>query len=137
MCNRNARQPYRLHLPLSSLKCIHLYGHLTRLRRMEPALLVPSLDILLHIVRQLQRYSQALVIKPHNALWQQIRILRISHRSAGQRLAGDAWEGTPFSTEMVLGSEENGDEDFDDTLGFDAIRGSATVVFVGEVEAAG
>ena len=66
-------------------------------------------------------------------------IFRIPDRGALDGLARDARESAPLGAQVVLGGEEDGDEDLDDALGLGAVGGTGMWVVVGggEVEAAG
>ena len=100
---------------------------------MKPPSIEPLFDILLHEERQLQHQPQSPIIAPIQPLWQQITILgrqsSVPRGGIDCRSGNDV--GAPAGAEMVLGGVEDGDEDADDTLGFDAV-GEGRAVGVGE-----
>ena len=89
---------------------------------MEPASVIPALDVLFHKKRKLQRYPNAFVVQPDQPRRYQVAVLCVQGslpRRSQCRARNDT--GAPVCAEMVLRGEEDGGEDPGNAFGVCAV----------------
>ena len=110
------------HSPVRVHQSIQLGRHLARLRSVEPASVITTLDVLFHEKRKLQRDPHALVVQADQPWRYQIAVLCVQGglpRRSQCRARNDT--GAPICAEMVLRGEEDGSEDPGDAFGVCAV----------------